>query len=135
MRQTTLRVQTQGRGFYEITGQVQQALGDNHAGNGLCQLFIQHTSASLVITENADPDVLHDLETWISAAVIDGDRRFRHQAEGPDDMSAHIRSLLTQTAMTVPVSDGQLALGTWQGIFVWEHRTSAHQRRVVVTLC
>ena len=134
MSQTTLRIQTHGRGFYEITEQVERAFVDNPINTGLCHLFIQHTSASLAITENADPDVLHDLETWLSGVVTDGDRRFRHRAEGPDDMSAHIRSLLTQTSITVPVTDGRLALGTWQGIFVWEHRTSAHLRKVVLTI-
>jgi secondary thiamine-phosphate synthase enzyme len=131
MHQSTITVPTQGRGFYNITRDVQAQL--NGTSTGLCHVFIQHTSASLVITENADPDVLVDLETWISGAVTDGDRRFLHRAEGPDDMSAHIRSLLTQTSLTLPITHGRLALGTWQGIFVWEHRTSPHTRNVLVT--
>ena len=101
---------------------------------GLVHLFIQHTSASLLITENADPDVRRDVEMWLSREVKDGDPEFTHTMEGPDDMSAHLRTILTETQLTVPVRNGTLALGTWQGIFVYEHRASGHVRKVVVTV-
>jgi secondary thiamine-phosphate synthase enzyme len=101
---------------------------------GLCHLFIRHTSASLLINENADPDVLRDLETFMSDLVADGDSRFIHTAEGPDDMPAHVRCALTQTSLSIPVMDGRLALGTWQGIYLWEHRHRPHDRQVVVTV-
>ncbi|MDT8437438.1 MAG: secondary thiamine-phosphate synthase enzyme YjbQ [Wenzhouxiangellaceae bacterium] len=134
MHRETLELRTRGRGFHEITGEVGAIVVRSGVLDGLCHLFIQHTSASLLITENADPDVLTDLETWISELAADGDRRFRHTAEGPDDMSAHVRTLLTETALAIPVSAGKLALGTWQGIFVWEHRANPHARRVVVSV-
>ena len=134
MFQTELTVMTRGRGSHEITAAVAAAVGRSGVGAGLCHVFIQHTSASLMISENADPDVHRDLETFISDLVPDGDPRFVHRAEGPDDMPAHVRSVLTQTGLGVPVTDGRLALGTWQGIYLWEHRTSGHRRRVVVTV-
>lgn len=134
MHTETLRISTDGRGFREITGEVDRVVGTAGARQGLCHLFIRHTSASLVVTENADPDVLVDLETVISGLAPDGDPRYRHTAEGPDDMSAHVRCMLTQTSLTVPVDEGRLALGTWQGVFVWEHRTRPHQRSVVVSV-
>lgn len=134
MHRETLRVDTRGRGFHEISEAVAAVVRRAGVDAGLCQLFIRHTSASLLITENADPDVLRDLETWISAIVEDGDPRFRHTAEGPDDMSAHVRTMLTETSLTVPVDDGRLALGTWQGVFVWEHRTNPHARKVLVSV-
>lgn len=114
---------------------MERAVGAAAIQTGLCHLFIQHTSASLLINENADPDVLHDLETFMSDLVPDGDRRFVHTAEGPDDMPAHVRHLLTQTTLTIPVADGRLALGTWQGVFIWEHRHRPHTRKVMVTVC
>ena len=101
-------------------------------GAGLCTVFIRHTSASLVIQENADPDVRGDLERFLGRLVPDGDPLYRHVAEGPDDMPSHVKSALTRTSETIPVHDGRLALGTWQGIYVWEHRTRAHTREVVV---
>lgn len=101
---------------------------------GLAQLFIHHTSASLIICENADPDVHRDLESWLARAVVDGDPLFRHRAEGPDDMSAHIRSVLTATSLTVPITDGRPALGTWQGVYLYEHRTAPHRRRITITI-
>ena len=101
---------------------------------GLCHIFLRHTSASIIISENADPDVLRDLETFMSAVVPDGDGRFLHTAEGEDDMPAHIRAVLTQTSVTIPITNSQLALGTWQGIFLWEHRKSAHTRNITLTL-
>ena len=129
-----LTVSTGGRGFYEFTDRLRDLLTEAAAGDGLCHCFIHHTSASMVIMENADPDVLRDLETHMSGLVQDGDPRFVHTAEGPDDMSAHVRSALTHTNLTIPIRQGRLDLGTWQGVFLWEHRTSAHRRRVTVTL-
>ncbi|CAG0910529.1 unnamed protein product, partial [Cyprideis torosa] len=101
---------------------------------GTVNVFNQHTSASLILTENADPDVRRDLETFMSDLVMDGNPAFLHRDEGPDDMSAHVRSVLTPSSLTIPVGSGQLLLGTWQGIYVWEHRTHAHRRRMVVTV-
>lgn len=129
-----LRIATTGRGTIDITADINRAVGAMPVALGLCHVFLQHTSASLIVCENADPDVRRDLEAWISAAVPDGDPRFRHDAEGPDDMPAHVRTVLTQTELTVPVRDGRCALGTWQGIYLWEHRTAAHQRSVVLTV-
>ncbi len=134
MFQHTLTLTTPGRRLCDVTREVSAAVERSGVHTGLCHLFLQHTSASLVIQENADPDVLTDLEDWLSRAVLDGDPRFRHDAEGPDDMSAHIRVALTATSLTVPVSQGRLALGTWQGIYLYEHRTRPHQRRLVVTI-
>lgn len=134
MYQARIHIETAGRGFMEITEQVAEQVRSSGIETGLCHLFIHHTSASLAITENADPDVLGDLETFMSGLVPDGDPRYVHTAEGPDDMPAHVRSLLTQTSLTVPVEGGRLALGTWQGIFLWEHRHRPHRRKVVVTV-
>lgn len=134
MHQSELSVRTQGRGLLEITGEVADVVADASVRTGLCHVFIRHTSASLVITENADPDVHRDLETFIGDLVPDGDPRYVHRAEGPDDMPAHVRSVLTQTHLSVPVTGGRLALGTWQGIYLWEHRTRGHGRRVIVTV-
>lgn len=121
-----------GRGLYDLTALVEQRIPQNFTG--LCHLFIRHTSASLLITENADPDVHADLERLIADLVVDGDPRFQHSAEGDDDMPAHIRSALTHTDLTIPVRQGRLELGTWQGIYLWEHRFRAHRREVVCTL-
>jgi len=133
MRQQTLTIHTAGRGLADITHQVAGVVAESGIGTGLCHLFLQHTSASLVIQENADPAVLHDLEDWFARQVPDGDPRYRHGAEGPDDMPAHIRAVLTATSLTIPIAGGRLALGTWQGIYLYEHRTRPHRRRVVVT--
>ena len=124
--------QTQGRGLYDMTAQINQEIPADYAG--VCHLFIQHTSASLIITENADPDVHTDLERFFSDLVIDGDSRFIHTAEGSDDMSAHIRSALTDTTMTLPVAQGRLNLGTWQGVYIWEHRIRPHSRKLIYNL-
>ncbi|GAB4173123.1 MAG: secondary thiamine-phosphate synthase enzyme YjbQ [Wenzhouxiangellaceae bacterium] len=134
MSSDRLVIQTAGRGFYPLTDELAAMVRAAQTRATLCHLFIRHTSASLLITENADPDVLRDLETWIADIVRDGDRRFRHRAEGPDDMSAHVRSVLTATSLAVPVRDGELQLGTWQGVYLWEHRTRPHRREVLVTL-
>jgi len=134
MYQQTCTVATRGRGTYDMTAQVAAVVASADCQLGLCHVFITHTSASLMITENADPAVLRDLERFVSDLVPDGDLRFEHDAEGPDDMPAHVRSVLTQTELTVPVRDGQLQLGTWQGIYLWEHRSNSHQRHVIVTV-
>lgn len=129
----TLLIATPERGFTDITASINEALTEMDAMDGLCHIFLHHTSASLCIMENADPAVLNDLETFVSDLVEDGDPRFTHRDEGPDDMSAHVRTLLTHTDLSIPVNAGRLDLGIWQGVFVWEHRTSSHRRRVTVT--
>lgn len=135
MAQThSLSITTQGRRLYEVTQSIVQLVKNSSIKHGLCHVFCQHTSASLIISENADPDVQHDLNTFMSGLVQDGDKRFIHTLEGPDDMPAHVRSALTNTDVTIPIVDGRLALGTWQGIFLWEHRYHSHQRSLVITL-
>jgi secondary thiamine-phosphate synthase enzyme len=136
MRQssTQLDVTTPGRGLVEITRPVAQWVAGTGIAQGLLTLFIRHTSASLLVQENADPAVRRDLERFFARLVPDGDPLFEHQNEGPDDMPAHVRSALTQAQLSVPVSDGRLALGTWQGIYVYEHRRHAHTRQVVLHL-
>ena len=134
IRHLDIEVRTQGRGTHDLTARIQSAVRESGLDDGLCQLFCQHTSASLMLCENADPDVRHDLETFMQQLVPDGDPMFRHIAEGPDDMPAHVRTLLTQSSLSLPVRDGRCALGTWQGIYLWEHRHSGHRRRIVVTL-
>jgi secondary thiamine-phosphate synthase enzyme len=134
MWQTDVDVETRGRGTYEITDRVAAAVVAANVEVGLCHVFIAHTSASLALCENADPDVRRDLETFMADLAPDGDARFVHMAEGPDDMSAHVRSVITQSDLSLPIRGGRLALGTWQGIYVWEHRLAPHRRRVVVTI-
>lgn len=130
----TLDVPTRGRGLYEITAELADRVRAAGIEHGLCHCFIRHTSASLIVTENADPAVLRDLNAFMERLVTDGDPLFEHDAEGPDDMAAHVRSVLTATELTVPIADGRLDLGTWQGVFVWEHRYAAQRRRVTMTL-
>jgi secondary thiamine-phosphate synthase enzyme len=132
--QKSFVVSTLGRGSQEITAKIDRIIADCDIRAGLCHIFIQHTSASLMICENADPDVRRDLEMFMSRIAPDGDPDFLHIAEGEDDMPAHIRSVLTQTDLSVPIVEGRCELGTWQGIYLWEHRTAPHQRRVRVTL-
>lgn len=134
MRQAhhTVEVRTPGRGLVPFTAQVDRWLASVRPSTGLLTLFIQHTSASLLIQENADPDVRTDLDRWLSRLVEDGDPLFEHTAEGPDDMPSHVRAALTQTQLSIPVIDGRLALGTWQGLYVFEHRHHGHTRRVVL---
>ena len=127
-----LTIRTRGRGFYEFTNDVTAWVSQTGFKNGLVTLHLRHTSASLLIQENADPDVRRDLETFFARLVPDGDAMFVHTAEGDDDMPAHIRTALTAVNLSIPVSQGQLALGTWQGIYLWEHRKAAHSRRVAV---
>jgi secondary thiamine-phosphate synthase enzyme len=127
-------VSTRGRGTYDITREVRKIVGASKAKEGLATVWIHHTSASLMVCENADPDVRRDLEAFMARLVPDGDRMFVHTAEGNDDMPAHVRTVLTQTSIGIPITDGALVLGTWQGLFLWEHRTHAHERRVTVTV-
>jgi secondary thiamine-phosphate synthase enzyme len=132
--QQRFSVETNGRGCYDISANVQAIVREIDADVGLCHVFIRHTSASLMVSENADPAVLHDLDSFMTRLVPDGDAMFTHTAEGPDDMPSHVRSILTQTDLNIPVTDGQCALGTWQGIYLWEHRHAPHTRHVVVTV-
>lgn len=127
-----LVVSTPGRGFTEITDRVQAVVTASGWESGLVTLLLRHTSASLLIQENADPEVRRDLEQYFARLVPDGDPQFQHTCEGPDDMPAHVRSALTAVSVSIPFVAGRLALGTWQGIYVWEHRRSPHQRRVMV---
>jgi secondary thiamine-phosphate synthase enzyme len=129
---STLTVATRGRAFHDITADVQQAVRAAGIGTGLCTLHIKHTSASLLIQENADPDVQRDFEAFFERLVPDGDPLFVHTIEGDDDMPAHVRTALTTVNLSIPVSNGRLCLGTWQGIYVWEHRTRPNSRMVVV---
>ena len=129
--QRTHTVNSRGKGFTNITEALREAVAESGVQTGLCTVFVQHTSASLVIQENADPAVLRDLERWLSDLAPES-RRWEHDDEGPDDMPAHARSALTKTSEVIPVTDGRLALGTWQGVYLWEHRTRPHQRRIVV---
>jgi secondary thiamine-phosphate synthase enzyme len=129
-----LQVQTRGKGLYDITGQVARWLAENPIETGLLTVFIQHTSASLTIQENADPDVVFDLNAFFSRLVPEDNRLYRHTVEGADDMPAHIRAALTLTQLSIPVTDGRMALGTWQGIYVFEHRAAPHRRRIVLHL-
>lgn len=132
--QQILNIRTPGRGLQEITDAVAAVLARSGIACGLCHVFVQHTSCSLTITENADPDVRRDLETIMARLGPDGDPAYVHDLEGPDDMAAHVRSVLTDTALSVPVGQGRLLLGTWQGIYLWEHRHRGATRQVVVTL-
>jgi secondary thiamine-phosphate synthase enzyme len=132
--QNTFTVRTTGRGTTDITGRIEQIVRRSGIAIGLCHAFIQHTSASLVLCENADPAVRGDLETFLGRLVQDGDPIFRHDTEGRDDMPAHIRSILTDTSLNLPVSNGNLALGTWQGVYLYEHRASPHDRHILVTV-
>jgi secondary thiamine-phosphate synthase enzyme len=132
--QTILDLATRGRGSHDITGQVARFVAASGVQTGIAHLFVQHTSCSLMVTENADPDVRRDLETIFQRLAPDGDPAYRHDLEGPDDMAAHARSVLTATSLSVPVGGARLLLGTWQSIFLWEHRLQAQRRTVVVTV-
>ena len=133
-KQSEIVTQTRGRGLHNLTSQVAERVSDSGIGTGMCHLFLRHTSASLCITENADPQVHADLERFAQRLVPDGDALFAHDQEGPDDMPAHVRNLFAGYQLTIPVGNGHLLLGTWQGIYLWEHRHAAHRREVVVTL-
>lgn len=131
---TTIEIATPGRGFHEISAELQRAVTQSAVAAGLCHVFLRHTSASLLITENADPAVRRDLENFLSGLAPDGDPAHLHTLEGPDDMPAHIRSVLTGSELTIPVRDGRLALGTWQGAYLWEHRYHPHRRQLCITV-
>ncbi len=134
IEQKTLEFRTPGRGTIDITAEIARAVAASGIRKGLCSVFLQHTSASLILCENADPDVRRDLETLLARLAPDGDPAYVHDTEGPDDMAAHARSILTSSSLTIPVADGRLALGTWQGLYLWEHRTAPHTRSIVVTV-
>ncbi len=129
-----LTVSTRGRGFHDITAEVQRVVKESGTRQGLCTVFLHHTSASLILCENADPDVRRDLEAFFARLVKDGDALFQHDAEGPDDMPAHVRTVLTQSSLSIPIQDGAADLGTWQGLYLWEHRTASHRRRVTISV-
>lgn len=134
MHQRTLTLGPLSRGLHDISRAVATVVAESGVRAGLAHVFVHHTSASLIIQENADPDVKRDLEAFLSRLVPDGDPLFRHTEEGPDDMSAHVKSAITATSQTLPVIDGALGLGTWQGLMLWEHRDRAGQRRITVTV-
>jgi len=128
-----LEIRTRGRGPHELTERVQGWIGRQCGEEGMCSLFLSHTSASLLISENADARVLSDLEAWFERVVPDGDPMYAHCSEGPDDMPAHVRSVLTGCSLSLPVERGRCALGTWQGIFLWEHRYAPHRRLLTLS--
>jgi secondary thiamine-phosphate synthase enzyme len=129
---TNLSFKTDGQGLHEITDEVLKIVHGSKISEGLCTVFIRHTSASLTIQENADPSARADLEAWLNRLVPERDKLYTHTAEGPDDMPSHIKSILTDVSLSIPVMEGTLALGTWQGIYIWEHRKHGHRREVVV---
>ena len=134
IRQEEFSVATTGRGTYDLSDDIQRIVAASGVRTGLCHVFLKHTSASLMLCENADPAVRHDLETFMQRYVPDGDPMFTHTMEGPDDMPAHVRSILTQNDMNLPVSNGRCALCTWQGVYLWEHRLAPHSRKVMLTI-
>jgi secondary thiamine-phosphate synthase enzyme len=134
MFQRTIELPATRRGLHDITARIEPLVSESGVRTGLCHLFLQHTSASLLIQENADPRVLADLDRWMSRAVPDGDPMWTHTDEGPDDMPSHVRAALTQPSLAIPVTAGRLALGTWQAIYLFEHRHAPHRRRVIVTV-
>lgn len=132
--QEVFELATRGRGSTNITDEVERVVAASGIRTGLCHVFVAHTSASLMLCENADPSVRRDLEAFLARLIVDGDPLFEHRSEGPDDMAAHLRTILTHSDLTLPVREGRCALGIWQGIFLLEHRTRAHQRQVTVTV-
>jgi secondary thiamine-phosphate synthase enzyme len=130
----TLAIASPGKGLHDITGKVNAVVADSQLREGLCTVFLQHTSASLVIQENADPSARRDLERWLNRLVPEGDALYTHTAEGPDDMPSHIKAALTATSLAIPIQDGALGLGRWQGLYLWEHRRFSSQRRLLVHL-
>ncbi|WP_099865014.1 secondary thiamine-phosphate synthase enzyme YjbQ [Pararhizobium haloflavum] len=134
MQRTTIEIETNGGGLYEVTDDVARFVADGRDSSGLVHLFLRHTSASLLIQENADPDVRRDLQTFFTRLVPEGMAWITHTTEGPDDMPAHIKAALTQTALTIPIEAGRLLLGRWQGIYLFEHRSRPHSRQVILSL-
>jgi len=131
VHQSTRSIQTRGRGFTDATGEVARVVAESGVTTGLCTVFLRHTSASLVVQENADPAVLRDLARWMERLAPESDA-YEHDDEGPDDMPGHLRAAVTRTSESIPVTGGKLALGTWQALYVWEHRSSPHRRELVV---
>ena len=134
MHQQSFEIHTPGRGLHAITASVSEAVDISDVDVGICNVFVHHTSASLLIQENADPDVRRDLDAFFARLVPDGDPIYKHVDEGPDDMPSHVRAALTASTLSIPITNGRLALGTWQGISLWEHRTHPHRRRYTVTI-
>jgi secondary thiamine-phosphate synthase enzyme len=134
MQRRELVIRTGGRGLTDLTRTIDETITESGVADGLCNVFVPHTSASLLLGENYDPSVRRDLEAFMSRLVRDGDPAYEHDAEGPDDMSAHIRTALTQSSVLLPIVNGKLHLGTWQGVYLWEHRTAPHERRIIVTV-
>lgn len=132
--QTEITLESPNRGTYNITRRIDQVVAESGIKSGICHIFIQHTSASLIITENADPTVREDIEYWMKKTVMDADPNYRHNYEGDDDMSGHIRCMITDMNQTIPVTNGILNLGTWQGLFLYEHRTGRFDRKLVITI-
>jgi secondary thiamine-phosphate synthase enzyme len=132
--QTRITVNSTGQGLVEFTHQVKQFVSSANIETGLCTLFVKHTSCSMVIQENADPSAKRDLEAWLNRLVKENDPLYTHTFEGPDDMPAHIKAALTATSLSIPITDGQIALGTWQGLYLWEHRHQSHRRDIIVHL-
>lgn len=132
--QNTLTVTTRGQGLHDITAALVRALASSRITVGLCTVFVRHTSCSLVIQENADPSAKHDLERWLARLAPEGDPRYTHTVEGPDDMPAHLRAAVTRTSEQIPIVDGRLGLGTWQGLYLWEHRHHGGRRELIVTV-
>lgn len=129
---TSLLIATHGQGLYDLTSKLNSLVSDANVKDGLCTVFVQHTSASLIIQENADPAVQDDLQNWLNRLVAENDSLYTHTDEGPDDMPAHIKSVLTATSIGIPIIDGRLGLGVWQAVYLWEHRRLGHQRSIVV---
>jgi len=127
-----LTITTRGQGLQDVTQEVAQVVAEAEVEEGLCTVFVQHTSASLTIQENADPSARHDLENWLNRLVPENDPLYTHTLEGPDDMPSHIKNILTATSLSIPVAGGRLGLGTWQGLYLWEHRTASHRRRLLI---
>src|SRR5215471_21853211 len=134
IEQQTFSFSTRGRGTFEVTSEVARVVAESGIRKGVCTVFLQHTSASLILCENADPDVRRDLETIMSRLAPDGDPAYRHDTEGDDDMASHARAILTSNSLTIPIANGELQLGTWQGIYLWEHRHAPQTRQAVVTV-
>ena len=134
IEQASFTIKTQGRGTYDITQRVREVVRNAKLETGLCHVFTHHTSASLILCENADPTVRRDLEAFMANLAPDGDALFEHVDEGPDDMPAHVRTVITQCGLSIPISNAQCALGTWQGVYLWEHRAHGHHRKVTITV-
>lgn len=134
MHRHAIEIRTRGRGTHDITRELEETVAASGVRDGLCHVFVHHTSAGLILCENADPTVRRDLEAFFARLAPDGDPIFEHDDEGPDDMPAHVRTILTQVSLTLPVAGGRCDLGTWQGVYLWEHRRAPHARRITITV-